>query len=220
MNMIETNCTKTGAFTIPSPVWQSESARRKALEELFSRYSAMLYKVALRKLGNQADAEDAVQDALLSAYKHLDQFKGNSHISTWLTSIVLNSARMQLRRRSSNRLVPLDMYDARELDFSETFADDSPDPEEILRKTQLREVLERSMVKLSPRIRAAFRLRVVEGLSTREAAERLGISEGTLKARLFRALKRIKPVLRVALAPRAKRLSSLVTARIGLKEAA
>ncbi|MGB2664731.1 MAG: sigma-70 family RNA polymerase sigma factor [Candidatus Acidiferrum sp.] len=218
--MIETNCTKRGTFAIPSPFSQSESARRKALEELFSCYSAMLYKVALRKLGNQADAEDAVQDALLSAYKHLDQFKGNSHISTWLTSIVLNSARMQLRRRSSNRLVPLDMHDARGLDFSETFADDSPDPEEILRKTQLREVLERSMVKLSPRIRAAFRLRVVEGLSTREAAERLGISEGTLKARLFRALKRITPVLRVALAPRAKRDASLATARIGLKEAA
>jgi RNA polymerase sigma-70 factor, ECF subfamily len=220
MNMIETNCTKSGTFAIPSPFSQSESARRKALEELFSCYSAMLYKVALRKLGNQADAEDAVQDALLSAYKHLDQFKGNSHISTWLTSIVLNSARMQLRRRSSNRLVPLDMYDARGLDFSETFADDSPDPEEILRKTQLQEVLERSMVKLSPRIRAAFRLRVVEGLSTREAAERLGISEGTLKARLFRALKRITPVLRVAFAPRAKRDASLATARIGLKEAA
>ncbi len=89
--MIETNCTKTSTFTIPFPVSQSESARRKVLEELFSCYSAMLYKVALRKLGNQADAEDAVQDALLSAYKHLDQFKGNSHISTWLTTIVLNS---------------------------------------------------------------------------------------------------------------------------------
>ncbi len=215
--MIETNGTKTGTFTIPFPVSQSESARRKALEELFACYSAMLYKVALRKLGNQADAEDAVQDALLSAYKHLDQFKGNSHISTWLTSIVLNSARMQLRRRSNNRFVPLDTYDARGLDFSETFADDSPDPEQILRKTQLREVLERSMVKLSPRIRAAFRLRVVDGLSTREAAERLGIGEGTLKARLFRALKQITPVLRVALGPRTKRRARLET---GLKEAA
>ncbi len=216
--MIETNCRKTGNFTIPFPVSQPESARRKAVEELFSCYSAMLYRVALRKLGNQADAEDAVQDALLSAYKHLDQFKGNSHISTWLTTIVLNSARMQLRRRSINRFVPLDMYDARGLDFSETFADDSPDPEQILRKTQLREVLERSMLKLSPRIRAAFRLRVVEGLSTREAAERLGLSEGTLKARLFRALKQITPVLRVALGPRGKRRATLEPAR--LKEAA
>ncbi len=212
--MIKTNRTKTSTFTIPFPVSQSESARRKALEELFSCYSAMLYKVALRKLGNQADAEDAVQDALLSAYKHLDQFKGNSHISTWLTTIVLNSARMQLRRRSINRFVPLDMYDARGLDFSETFADDSPDPEEILRKTQLREVLERSMLKLSPRIRAAFRLRIFEGLSTREAAERLGLSEGMLKARLFRALKQITPVLRIALAPRGKRRASLGTQRL------
>jgi RNA polymerase sigma-70 factor (ECF subfamily) len=220
MNMIETNCTKTGTFTIPFPASQSESARRKTVEELFSCYSAMLYRVALRKLGNEADAEDAVQDALLSAYKHLDQFKGTSHISTWLTSIVLNSARMQLRRRSNNRFVPLDMYDARGLDFSETFADDSPDPEEILRKTQLREVLERSMQRLSPRIRAAFRLRVVDGLSTREAAERMGISEGTLKARLFRALKQITPVLRVALAPRAKRRASLLAGTTRLKVAA
>ncbi len=212
--MIETNCRKTGNFTIPFPVSQPESARRKAVEELFSCYSAMLYRVALRKLRNQADAEDAVQDALLSAYKHLDQFKGNSHISTWLTTIVLNSARMQLRRRSSNRFVPLDMRDERGREYSERFADDSPDPEEILRKTQLREVLERSMQRLSPRIRAALRLRVVEGLSTREAAERLAISPGTLKARLFRALKQITPVLRVALSPRSKRRASLGRGRL------
>jgi RNA polymerase sigma-70 factor, ECF subfamily len=218
--MIETNCTKAGTFAIPFPISQSESARRNALDELFSCYSAMLYRVALRKLGNQADAEDAVQDGLLSAYKHMDQFKGNSHISTWLTSIVLNSARMQLRRRSNNRFVPLDSYGERGMDYLDMFADDSPDPEEMLRRTQLREVLERSMLKLSARIREAFRLRVIDGLSTREAAERLGVSEGTLKARLFRALKQITPVLRVALAPghAGKRRESLRAAR--LKQAA
>jgi RNA polymerase sigma factor (sigma-70 family) len=58
-----------------------------------------LYRTAFRLLGNAADAEDAVQDALVSAYTHLDQFRGQSRMSTWLTSIVLNSARMQLRRR-------------------------------------------------------------------------------------------------------------------------
>src|ERR1700751_3727152 len=69
------------------------------MEDVLSRYLPRFYKSAYRQLGNVADAEDAVQDALLSAYKHLDQFKGEAKMSTWLTAIFTNCARMQLRRR-------------------------------------------------------------------------------------------------------------------------
>ena len=74
------------------------------LDNVVSRYLPMFYKRAFQFLGNATDAEDAVQDALLSAYKHLGQFRGQAQLSTWLTSIVTNAARMQLRRRRGSYL--------------------------------------------------------------------------------------------------------------------
>jgi hypothetical protein len=78
------------------------------LEGTIARYLPALYRVALRQLRNHEDAEDAVQDALLSAFTHISQFEGRSHISTWLHRIVVNSARMQLRRRQNRAFVSLD----------------------------------------------------------------------------------------------------------------
>src|SRR6266478_5283726 len=73
-------------------------ARTREMQDALSRYRPMLQRRAYQQLGNAADAEDAVQDALLSAYKHLDQFKGQAQVSTWLHAIVTNCARMQLHR--------------------------------------------------------------------------------------------------------------------------
>src|SRR5271155_3407070 len=87
-------------------------------QDAFLRYLPLLHRTAYRYLGNVADAEDAVQDALLSAYKHLDQFKGQAQMSTWLTAIVTNSARMQLRRRLRQIHLSLD----------ERFAEDEGNP--------------------------------------------------------------------------------------------
>src|SRR5258707_192525 len=80
----------------------------QAWEQILSSGFPMFYRQAYRLLGNAADAEDAVQDALLAAYTHLDQFKGQSQMSSWLTSILLNCARMQLRRRRRYVHIPLD----------------------------------------------------------------------------------------------------------------
>src|SRR5271170_5344315 len=77
-------------------------------QDAFLRYLPLLHRTAYRYLGNVADAEDAVQDALLSAYKHLDQFRGQAQMSTWLVAIVSNSARMQLRKRPRQIHMPLD----------------------------------------------------------------------------------------------------------------
>src|SRR6201997_3632676 len=84
-----------------------ENAARE-LQNVLSHRLPSFYKIAYRLLGNAADAEDAVQDALLAAYKHLDQFRGQSQMSTWLTTIVCNCARMQLRRRPRQIHVALD----------------------------------------------------------------------------------------------------------------
>src|SRR5579863_4939910 len=86
----------------------SEEGATQQLEQILASGQPSLYRRAYRILGNAADAEDAVQDALLAAYTHLDQFRGQSQISTWLTTIVLNCARLQLRRRARHVHVSLD----------------------------------------------------------------------------------------------------------------
>ena len=88
---------------IPSP-----HGAAKQLEQILARGLPALYRRAYRILRNAADAEDAVQDALLAAYTHLNQFRGQSQVSTWLTAIVLNCARLQLRRRRRHVHVSLD----------------------------------------------------------------------------------------------------------------
>src|SRR5260370_20645128 len=155
----------------------------------FSKYSPALYRIAFRKLGNVQDAEDAVQDALLSAFKNIQQFRGEAQFSTWLGSIALNSARMKLRRRLNRSLVSLDENQDHNAEpvWAEQLEDSAPDAEETLRQTQERDNLERAAEMLPVRLRTAFRLRVFEGLSIAEAATALGIPEGAMKARLFRA---------------------------------
>ena len=152
-------------------------------------------RMAFRKVGNAEDAEDAVQDALLSAFKHLHQFRGQSRLSTWLASIVLNSARMQLRRRLNNIAVSLDENREGSV-WADTLEHSGPDAEEVLRRVEARETLEQLVEKLPTRLRTAFYLCVFEGLSTCEAAALLRVSQGTLKAQLFRARKRVTNSMR------------------------
>src|SRR5947209_7595708 len=104
----------------------------REMQDVLSRCLPSFYRKAYRHLGNAADAEDAVQDALLSAYKHLDQFKGQSQMSTWLTTIVGNRARMQLRRRPSQIHVSLDERIGEEHEYSllERLTDRGPTPED------------------------------------------------------------------------------------------
>lgn len=166
------------------------------LDGLLSKYSPLMYRAALRKLGNTEDAEDALQDALLSASRNLGQFKGECHISTWLVAIAINSARMQLRRRLRHKVVSLDQTSD---DGTTTMiyepVDCRPNPEEIYKVVEMRGIIGRLTARLSPPLHKAFRLRVLEGLSIHEAARLLGVTEGTLKAQLFRARARINALM-------------------------
>jgi len=167
-------------------------------QDVLARYMRSFQRMAFRKLGNTADAEDAVQDALLSAYKHLDQFNGGAQMSTWLTSIVINSARMQLRKRSRHIQVSLDepFGDEQQNFASERIAADSPSPEDECRGTELHERVGRLMTQLSVPLRRAFQLRDVDGLTTHEAAVILGVLEGTVKAQLARARASLRQLMR------------------------
>jgi len=150
-------------------------------------------RIALRRLGSVADAEDAVQDAFLHAYTHLGQFKGEARMSTWLTTIVINSVRMKLRSRPRSLYIPLDSRDrqnVRRLD--ETLPDSRPTPEEAFRREEFKGCLIQLLTRLSPSLRRAFQLHALEGLSIRETARRLGIRAGAVKVRVSRARARLR----------------------------
>lgn len=190
---------------------QTGNGPAKQLEQILASGLPSLYRRAYRILGNTADAEDAVQDALLAAYAHLDQFKRRSQLSTWLTAIVLNCARMQLRRRRHVH-VPLEEFtgEPKTVSAAERLADHRPDPEHEFMESELTAHLTHSYRQLSPTVRRTFQLRDVDGLSVRETAKILGIPSGTVKARSARARKKLSEVMRRALKPRSRSLSSRV----------
>jgi RNA polymerase sigma-70 factor, ECF subfamily len=160
----------------------------QSLRELSCRLPSF-YRIAYRLLGNQADAEDAVQDALLAACKHLNQFRGDAQLSTWLTAIVINCARMQLRQRPRHDHRSLDSRIGEEQQYtlSETLMDERPNPEDECHKSRLVAQLMKSAARLSPTLRKTFQLRYVDHLSLGEIARSLRVPVGTVKAQLARA---------------------------------
>jgi len=164
------------------------------LEDAVSRALPLFYRRAYRYLGNAHDAEDAVQDAFLSAYKHLDQFKGDAKMTTWLTSIVTNSALTHLRRKPrqphSSLDEPLPQDPKRTL--LDGLVDVRPNPEDECVKSDLHGHLIQFVEQLPPLLQKAIQLRDFDGLTTSEAAQLLGVPEGTIKARVSRARAQLK----------------------------
>ena len=192
------------------------SAYQQDLQELnciFDRRLASFKRMALRLVGNPADAEDAVQDAFLSAYKHLDQFKGQAQMSTWLTTIVINSARMKVRQRSRQLQISIDAEDRDENrhPFSDALSDCRPTPEEVCQRLEIRERLAQLLTWLSPPLRTTFQLREMDGLTIREAAHVLGVPKGTVKARLARARAKLKQLMQKSLRVKGRAISGSVS---------
>lgn len=160
----------------------------RALDALFARNTRALYQTALRVLGNPEDAEEALQEGLLSAYRNLPRFERRSQFSTWLTRIVINAALMRRRSKRARPAVSLDEWATDgELPLAERFADEGPNPEQLYAGTELGDRMNKKLAEISPLLRTAFWLREIEGLSAEEAAHLLGVSRNTLKARLWRA---------------------------------
>jgi RNA polymerase sigma factor (sigma-70 family) len=162
-----------------------------------SRYSSVLFRVALRKLRNVEDAEDAVQEALLKGYEHIGQFQGRSKLSSWLVSIVINAAGMKMRSRMRREVVSLD--DPREggvAPIADRLTDRGSSPEDIYEKMESRELLRRTISQLPPKLASALRMRDVAGFSTRETADLLKINVSAVKSRARRARIAVKQSLR------------------------
>lgn len=169
---------------------------RQAFELLMRRYNKRLYRLARASLHDKAEAEDALQDAYLSAYRSLGQFRGDAALATWLSRLVLNECENR-RRRSARRhnIIPMVSLES-SAHMVEHIAECANAPESALTQLQLREVLERKVGELPDILRVAFVMRSVEELSVEETAELLGIPQETVRSRHFRA----KALLRESLA--------------------
>ena len=129
-----------------------------------------------------------VQDAFLKAYQNLDQFQENSKFYTCLVRIAVNEALMKLRKRRTDRTVSLDEdVETEEGSMPREVADWSPNPEQLYGQSELGDILRKTVQGLPPGFRTVFVLRDVEGLSTEETAEMLGLSVPAVKSRLLRA---------------------------------
>jgi RNA polymerase sigma-70 factor (ECF subfamily) len=159
-----------------------------AFEDLVRRYDRNVFRIAQHITQNREDAEDVVQDAFLKAYGNLAQFQGQSKFYTWLVRIAVNEALMRLRRRRPERMVSLDEDVKTEEDsMPREIADWSPNPEQQYTQGELKDILSRTIQGLPASFRTVFVLRDVEGLSTEETADALGLSIPAVKSRLLRA---------------------------------
>jgi RNA polymerase sigma-70 factor (ECF subfamily) len=177
---------------IPVERYQSKV---QELTEVITHHSVRFRRIALGHLSNVADAEDAVQDALLSALTHVHKFRAQAKMSTWLTTIVINSARMKLRHRLASGQLALNETDRQQDLLEDIVSDTRPGPEEAYREREIAETLAHATSRLSPTLRTTFQLRDIDGLSIRETADLLGVPTGTVKARLARARVKLREVM-------------------------
>jgi RNA polymerase sigma-70 factor, ECF subfamily len=167
-----------------------------AFEALMRRHNRMLFRTARAILRDDAEAEDALQEAYLQAYRSLGSFRGDAQVSTWLARIVANEALQRLRKQTRRAdIVPLQPAAAAELE-QVTDSDMDKAPEMTAARHEMRRVLESQIDALPEAYRAVFMLRAVEELSVEETASVLALPPATVRTRLFRA----RSMLREALA--------------------
>ena len=173
-----------------------------ALDELFIPHMPSLYRAAAQVLRHPQDSEDALQEGLLAAFSHLDQFQGRSKFSTWLHSIVVNAALLKLRRRKREVTITStdDEFDDAGPTSSVSFPDHRANPEEEYSSVERSRILEQGIRELPAPYRTVLQMCDIQGLMEREAAEKLGTAVHVVKSRRFRGRRmlfkrlRCKPV--------------------------
>jgi len=167
-----------------------------AFEILIKRYHGRIFAVALRYTRVREDSEDVVQQALQKAFLYLHTFEGKSSFSTWLTRITINEALMHLRHDHKRRELSLeDVSSANGPSFNLRLLDTNPDPEVKYSRRELAEIVASAIERLTPGIRVVLQLREFAELSSRETAQRLGLSISSVKARVFHGRKQLRKAL-------------------------
>lgn len=171
-----------------------------AFETLTNRYERRVYSLALRMLRQEQDAEDVTQQTFLSALEHLSGFRGEASFSTWLLRIASHAALKVIRKRKGLETVSLDeaaegSRDSDAVPHPEYIADWRHSPAELAHKNEVRRLLDDALNQLDEKHRLVFLLRDVEGISVKETAEALGLSEANTKVRLLRARLQLRELL-------------------------
>ncbi len=158
-----------------------------AFSQLFENYSDKVYRLAVGLLENEEAAEGVVQDTFIRLFERLDQFEGRSKLGTWLYRVAYNLCHDRLRKRRPMSSLSMEIDDDETLPVPTIFVDWSQVPERYLTEVEITAELDKAIATLPPKLKAVFMLREIEGLTTRECAEVLEISESATKVRLHRA---------------------------------
>ncbi len=183
----------TGKYSLHESklVERLKTGDQAALESVFNLYSAKLYNVAYRILGDEGDTEEVIQDVFWTAYRKVKSFRGNSHFSTWLYRLTVNAALGKMRRSKKNKEIPYEEFlpkfqqDGHHL--SRPVVDWSDSLEENYAKQEVQALLSEALDHLKPIDKGVVVLSDVEGLSDKEIAETLGLTVSAVKTRLHRA---------------------------------
>jgi RNA polymerase sigma-70 factor (ECF subfamily) len=198
-----------------------------AFRIIMERHNRRLYRIARGILRNDTEAEDVVQEAYVKAFTHLDGFRGDSSLATWLSRIVMNEALGRLRRE--RLAVDLDTFEAQRteaqiIQFPQTVTSD--DPERTMAQREILQLVERATDNLPEIFRIVFITRVIEGMSVEETADLLGLQPKTVKTRLHRARRLVREQLDKQIGPvlmdafpfagrRCERMTNAVMQRLG-----
>ena len=203
---------KTTQISDSELVTRAKAGELDAFEVLTNRYEQKVYSLGLRMLRHEQDAEDVTQQTFLSALENLSGFRGEASFATWLLRIATHAALKIIRKRKGLDTVSLeeateaaDDYDT--IPHPEYIADWRQSPEELVPKQEIQRLLEDALAKLDEKHRLVFLLRDVEGLSVKETAEALGLSEANTKVRLLRARLQLREQLTVALGDPDRRIA-------------
>jgi RNA polymerase sigma-70 factor (ECF subfamily) len=170
----------------------AKAGSHTAFEELQKMYTHRLYKRILSITRNHEDAEDALQDTLIRAYRGLPSFEGRSSLSTWLTRIAINSALMIMRKGRSRPEVPFEQpLDLGEARCSFDVPDPGMNPEQLCDQDQRCEKIQRAIFRLDPTLRTTLLIWIAKETSMREVADDLDVSLAATKSRIYRARKRL-----------------------------
>lgn len=177
------------------------SGDAQAFERLMRQHNRRLFRVARSILRDDGDAEDAVQDGYIHAYRSLAGFRGDSQLSTWLTRIVVNQALERKRRRHPATVAGDDIESVADAAADDGRTAPAETPESLAMRSEMRRLIEASIDGLPDTYRTVFILRMVEGLSVEETAASLGISQANTKTRLLRARGQLREALGRQLGP-------------------
>jgi RNA polymerase sigma-70 factor (ECF subfamily) len=193
-------------------VQRAKAGELEAFEALTHRHEQRVYSLALRMLRHEQDAEDVTQQTFLSALENLNGFRGDASFATWLLRIAAHAALKVIRKRKGLNTVSLEeategATESESAPHPEFIADWRQSPEELVHKNEILRLLDQALAQLDEKHRVVFLLRDVEGLSVRETAEALDLSEANVKVRLLRARLQLREQLTRVLGDEARRLA-------------